>query len=77
MSTEPGELPPSGGVLVVEDTVTLRDSSGRSVTVMVGAETAWIETATAGDRRVMVPRADAARFALALVAVLMEVEARG
>ena len=76
---EPAVSPPEerpGGVMVAEDTVTVRDSAGRSVTVMVGMETAWIETSTAGEGRVVVPRADAARFALALVAVLMEVEAR-
>lgn len=63
----------SGGVVVVEDTVTVRDARGRSVTFMIGQETAWIETP---GGRLVVPRPDAARFALALVSVLMDVEAR-
>lgn len=64
----------SGGVLLAEDTVTIRDAAGRSVSFMVGRESASIMT-PAGT--MTVPREDAARFALALTGVLMAVEAGG
>jgi hypothetical protein len=64
----------SGGVRVVEDTVSIRDSIGRSVSFLIGSDSCTVQATPA--LTMVVPRADLARLTLGLVAVLMDVEAR-